>query len=414
MTSASRKISFTGGLGADLAGRLDTPAGPVVAYALFAHCFTCSKDLHAVRRITAELNKAGIGVLRFDFTGLGASEGNFAETNFSTSLADLLNAADWLRTNHHAPQLLIGHSLGGAAAIAVANDIPEVVAVATIGAPADTAHFLDLFGERRAELEREGHAIVEIGGRPFEIRSALIDDLTRHSVGLVVASMRAGLLILHSPVDNIVGIDNAARLFQAARHPKSFIALDGADHLLRKPQDADFAAQVVAAWARRFLHAEHPAAPIPEASAPVVVAETKQGTFLNHVVVGAHRFLADEPVGVGGLDAGPSPYDLLSSALGACTSMTLRMYADRKSIPLDRVTVEVTHAKTHAEACSDCVNDGPACTLVDGFQRRIALDGYLDDTQREALLRTADKCPVHRTLESSSIITTALNGRDED
>ncbi|MFN6121158.1 MAG: alpha/beta fold hydrolase [Actinomycetes bacterium] len=407
MTRRAERVTFHGSHGTPLAGRLDLPAGPVRAFALFAHCFTCSKDIVAAGRIAAELNGHGIGVLRFDFTGLGSSDGDFANTDFSSNLGDLRLAADWLREHHAAPQLLVGHSLGGAAVIAVAADIPEVRAVATIGAPADVAHIQRLFAPQLPVIEQEGRAMVEIAGRCFTIRREMLDDLDAHSIEDRASELRAALLVTHSPVDNTVGIDNAARISAAARHPKSFLALDGADHLLTRPTDAVYAARMIACWAERFLVDEHPAATPPRANAPVVVAETGQGTFLNHVVVGDHRFLADEPVSVGGFDAGPGPYDLLGAALGACTSMTLRMYADRKRLPLDRVTVEVTHAKTHAEDCESCVEGaGP---LIDHFERHIVVDGELDDEQRTALLRIADKCPVHRTLEASSHITTTID-----
>jgi uncharacterized OsmC-like protein/alpha/beta superfamily hydrolase len=403
------RMTFTGSRGTLLAGRLDLPAGPPRALALFAHCFTCSKDVVAAGRIAAELNAHGIGVLRFDFTGLGSSGGDFANTDFSSNLDDLRLAAAWLREHHMAPQLLIGHSLGGSAAIAVASGIAEVRAVATIGAPADVAHIRRLFGTQLPEIEQQGQAIVEIAGRSFTIRRELLDDLTNHSVEACAAELGAALLVVHSPTDNTVSIDNAARIYAAARHPKSFLALDGGDHLLTNPKDAVYVGRMIASWSERFLVDEHPAAPVPRASAPVVVAETGQGTFLNHVVVGDHRFLADEPVDVGGFDAGPSPYDLLGAALGACTSMTLRLYADRKKLALDRVTVEVTHAKTHAQDLDSCIEGaGP---LIDHFQRHITVAGDLDDDQRTALLRIADKCPVHRTLESSAYISTTLADR---
>lgn len=407
MAVRKESVNFTGALGDTLAARIDRPVGPIRGFALFAHCFTCSKDLIAAGRIAAELNGHGIGVLRFDFTGLGSSDGDFANTDFSSNLDDLRLAAAWLREHHAAPQLLVGHSLGGAAVIAVAADIPEVHAVATIGAPADVAHIQRLFTPQLPVIEQEGRATVDIGGRCFTIRREMLDDLNAHSIEDRASELRVALLVTHSPIDNTVGIDNAARIYAAARHPKSFLALDGADHLLTRPTDAIYAARMIACWADRFLVDEHPATVPPRANAPVVVAETGQGTFLNHVVVGDHRFLADEPVSVGGFDAGPGPYDLLGAALGACTSMTLRMYADRKRLPLDRVTVEVTHTKTHAQDCEACV-DG-AGPLIDHFERHIVVDGDLDDEQRTALLRIADKCPVHRTLEASSRITTTID-----
>jgi uncharacterized OsmC-like protein/alpha/beta superfamily hydrolase len=400
----SRRVTFPGGAGSELAARLDLPAGPPLATALFAHCFTCSKDLTVAGRIAGELNARRIAVLRFDFTGLGMSGGEFADTNFSTNLDDLRSAAAWLRSEQRAPQLLVGHSLGGAAVLAVAKDLPEVRAVATIGAPSSTTHLEQLLGAELERLERDGEATVDIGGRPFTVRRQLLDDLRTHSVLAGAAELGAALLVLHSPVDNVVGIDHAAAVHAAARHPKSFVSLDGADHLLTRRADAVFAARMIADWAARYLTDEHPAAPPPPPTAPVVVAETGQGTFLNHVVAGDHHFLADEPDDVGGLDAGPSPYDLLGAALGSCTSMTLRLYADRKGLPLTRVTVEVDHHKVHREDCEGCADGrGP---LIDRFDRRIRLEGDLSPEQRVKLLAIADRCPVHRTLEAGARIVT--------
>lgn len=410
MTRRALRIEFDGSHGAPLAGRLDLPAGPLRAMALFAHCFTCSKDVVAAGRIAAELNAHGIGVLRFDFTGLGSSGGDFANTDFSSNLEDLRLAVGWLRQHHVAPQLLVGHSLGGAAVIAIAADLPEVRAVATIGAPADVAHITRLFAAHLPDIETEGAATVEIAGRRFTIRREMLEDLERHSIEARAATIGKALLVTHSPIDNAVGVENAARLYAAARHPKSFLSLDGADHLLTEPDDAVYAARMIAVWSERFLIDDNPPAPAPTGAAPVIVAETGQGTFLNHVVVGDHRFVADEPVSVGGFDAGPSPYDLIGAALGACTSMTLRLYADRKRLPLDRVTVEVTHSKTHAEDCASCVEGNPAQkeALIDLFERRIFLEGELTDDDRTGLLRIADRCPVHRTLEANATITTVL------
>ncbi|MCU0261638.1 MAG: alpha/beta fold hydrolase [Ilumatobacteraceae bacterium] len=407
MSGPARRVTFPGSRG-QLAGRLDLPAGPPLAWALFAHCFTCSKDLVAAGRIAAELNARRIAVLRFDFAGLGSSEGDFESTDFSSNLDDIRHAVEWLRAEHRAPQLLVGHSLGGAAVLSVAGELPEVRAVATIGAPADADHVTRLFAEQLDRIAEEGIATVDIGGRPFSIRRELVDDLRAHSVEERARALRAALLVLHSPIDNTVGIDSAARIFTAARHPKSFVALDGADHLLRSARDAAFAGQAIAAWAERYLDDEHPFTPAPDDSAPVVVAETGQGTFLNHVVVGEHHFLADEPVDVGGFDAGPSPYDLLGAALGACTAMTLRLYADRKGLALERVTVEVHHAKRHCDDAESTISSTAPGAPIDHFDRRLVLEGDLDAEARTSLRRIADRCPVHRTLESAAHIVTTL------
>ncbi len=408
MPTHAEKVTFPGSQGL-LAARLDRPAGPPVAYALFAHCFTCTKDIFAASRIAAELAEQGIAVLRFDFTGLGSSEGEFANTNFSSNTEDLRHAADWLRLHHRAPQLLIGHSLGGAAVLAAAADIPEVSAVATIGAPADVAHVTHLFDGSLDDILAAGEARVELAGRGFTIRRSFIDDLQRHRISDAVAVLPAALLVLHSPQDATVSFDNATAIYAAARQPKSFVTIDHADHLLSHRADAVFAARMIAGWAMRYIADESGAAPVPKASDQVVVAETTQGAFLNHVVAGDHRFLADEPVSIGGFDAGPSPYDFLATALGACTSMTLRMYADRKHLPLDRVIVEVSHAKVHADDCFECTEGRVG--QVDRFERRIRLEGTLSDDDRRRLLEIADKCPVHRTLEASSVIVTRLIDR---
>lgn len=406
------RITFTGSQGDLLAARLDLPAGPARAFAVFAHCFTCGKDIHAASRIANALTDVGFGVLRFDFTGLGMSDGEFANTNFTSNTDDLRAAADWLRTNHRAPQVLIGHSLGGSAVLTVAGQIPEVRAVATIGAPASPEHVTGVFSESLEEIAAAGVAEVELAGRRFSIRQQFVDDLRNHVVTDRVATMKRALMVLHSPVDNTVGIDNAAEIFLAARHPKNFVSLDGADHLLAASSDAAFAASMIGAFASRYIIDESGALEAPRASAPVVVAETSQGAFLNHVVVGQHRLLADEPESVGGYDAGPSPYDFLGAALGSCTSMTLRMYAGRKGLPLDRVRVDITHGKVHATDCAECTENEllvGRSGMVDRFERVIHIDGDdLTETDRDKLLAIADKCPVHRTLESASAIVTRL------
>ena len=416
MGARIERITFAGSDGAELAARLDLPAGPPKAFALFAHCFTCGKDIHAASRIANALTDVGFGVLRFDFTGLGMSDGEFANTDFTSNTDDLVAAADWLRTNHRAPQVLIGHSLGGSAVLAVAGSIAEVRAVATIGAPSSTEHVTRLFSPSLEQIESDGSAEVQLAGRTFTIRRQFVDDLRDHLVTDRVAAMRTALLVLHSPIDNTVGIDNAAEIFLAARHPKSFVSLDGADHLLSGVSDAEFAASMIGAFANRYVVDESGALDAPRPTAPVVVAETSQGAFLNHVVVGRHRLLADEPESAGGFDAGPSPYDFLGAALGACTSMTLRMYADRKQLPLDQVTVEVTHGKVHADDCSDCADNerlAGRTGMIDRFERVLHIAGDdLTDADRAKLVEIADKCPVHRTLEAASSIVTSLAERD--
>lgn len=412
MAARIERIRFPGSQGAELAARLDLPAGPPRAFALFAHCFTCSKDIAAASRIANALTDVGFGVLRFDFTGLGMSDGEFANTNFTSNTDDLRAAADWLRDEHRAPQILVGHSLGGAAVLAVATDLPEVRAVVTIGAPSSVEHLTGVFSSSLDTIETDGAAEVQLAGRPFTIRRQFLDDLRNHMIVDRVATMKHPLLVMHSPIDNTVSIDHASAIFRAARHPKSFVSLDGADHLLTDRRDASYAAAMIGAFADRYIVDESGALDAPRASAPVVVSETTQGPFLNHVVVGRHRLLADEPESIGGFDAGPSPYDFLGAALGACTSMTLRMYADRKGLALDRVTVEVTHGKVHAVDCVECSEHAALAGrtgMIDRFERVVHVTGDdLTDADRAKLLEIADKCPVHRTLESASAIVTRL------
>lgn len=402
-----QRLEFSGPSGATLAARLDLPDGPVRAYALFAHCFTCSKDLRAVRRIAAELARGGIAVLRFDFTGLGASEGEFASTNFSSNVADLRAAADFLRRRYAAPALLIGHSLGGAAMLAVAGSIPEARAVVTIGAPSDSHAVLKQFGTTLAAIERDGEAEVNLAGRKFLVRKQFIDDARAQSITDAIAGMHKALLVMHSPRDEVVGIEHAARIFQAASHPKSFVSLDGADHLLTRAVDADYAATVIAAWVTRYLDAapQTDAAPVTQ----VRVSETGEGRYQNAVQAGAWRAFADEPRSAGGLGSGPSPYEFLAAALGACTSITLRMYAEHKQLALGRISVDVSHAKVHARDCAECSDAQRAGNAyIDRFERVIAVEGQLTSELQAKLTEIAGKCPVHRTLERGAKVVTRV------
>jgi putative redox protein len=408
MNDRTAMIRFPGSLGTALAARLDSPLGRPFAYALFAHCFTCSKETVAAARISRALTARGIAVLRFDFTGLGGSEGEFANTNFSSNVEDLVAAAQWLRENHEAPRVLIGHSLGGAAVLAAAGSISESTAVATIAAPADPVHVRRLIEPSVQDIERDGEARVVLANRTFTIKKQFLDDLAEHNMQERISSLRKALLVLHSPRDEVVDIDNATRIFVAAKHPKSFVSLDTADHLLTRRDDAVYVADVLAAWAGRYIGSrvethETPAEPL----GTVTVTETRSGKFMQEVKVGTHQFIADEPVSYGGDDAGPSPYDLLVAALGACTAMTVRLYGDAKRLPLERVVVRLKHDKVHAIDCAECeTRDGK----IDRIEREIELAGSLDEAQRARLVEIANRCPVHRTLQSEVWMPTRLKG----
>ena len=400
----SLHVQFPGREGQLLDARLEMPSLPPRAFALFAHCFTCSKDSKAAVFLSAALAEEGIAVLRFDFTGLGASGGDFSNTGFTSNIGDLVAAAEWLRANHRAPAILVGHSLGGAAILAAAREIPEARAVATIGAPFDPGHVKGLLKEAAKEIEARGEAEVDLGGRRFTLRRQFLEDVGSQPQREAIASLGRPLLILHSPVDDTVPIDNASSIFLAAKHPKSFVSLDTANHLLTRREDARYAARVLAAWAGRFVPLEDPHARAGEEGV-VIVSETREAKFTQSIAAGPHALRADEPESYGGLGSGPGPYDLLLAGLGACTSMTIRMYADLKGLPLERATVRLSHGKIHAADCADCeTREGK----VDRIERVVELEGDLDDAQRAKLLEIANKCPVHRTLHSEISIVTRL------
>lgn len=414
MPLTNQRVEFAGQSGATLAARLDLPGGPIRAYALFAHCFTCSKDLLGARCIASELARVGIAVMRFDFTGLGSSEGEFASTNFSSNVGDLLSAAEYLREHYEAPAVLMGHSLGGAAVLAVAGAVPEARAVVTVGAPASASHVLRHFGASLAAIERDGAAEVELAGRKLRIEKQFVEDVRTPNITRAVATMKKPLLVLHSPVDATVGIENATEIFRAAKHPKSFVSLDTADHLLTDPADATYTAQVIAGWVTRYVPASREEAEAP--AVPVHVVETGAGRFQNAVRTGACRLLADEPNSVGGLGSGPSPYDFLSIALGACTSMTLRMYALHKKLTLGRIAVEVSHAKVYSKDCAECMAEvRSGDNRIDRFERVISIEGEVPVELRAKLAEIADKCPVHRTLDTGAKVVTKFerNGKGQ-
>jgi putative redox protein len=401
----TERFEFANADGETLAARLERPAGEPRAWAVFAHCFTCSKDVRAATTISRALSDRGFGVLRFDFTGLGNSEGDFANTNFSSNIDDLVAAAQALGRAERAPTLLVGHSLGGAAVLAATARLPDVKAVATIGAPSEASHVEQLLVGSIAEIEAQGSAEVNLAGRRFNIHRQFLEDLSNHSLRDTLGDMRAALLIFHSPIDNIVGIDHARDLFEAARHPKSFVSLDGADHLVSRREDAEYVAAVLSGWASRYLAAESDTDDAAPASGVVRVSEgpVRHG---QRIVTGRHTLVADEPESVGGRDTGPGPYELLLSALGACTTMTVRMYADHKSWPLEHVAVRLSHDRIHAKDCEKCESE---TGLISRIDKTLELRGDLTDEQRARLTEISERCPVHRTITNEKQMVTQLD-----
>ena len=392
----TERLTITSPAGNELAGSLELPTGLVRGAALFAHCFTCTRQSRAAVHVARALAAEGIACLRFDFTGLGDSEGEFGRAGFATDVADLVAVGAHLHDRFAQPILLVGHSLGGAAVLAAADEIglERVAAIATIAAPADVPHVLQRIDGDLAAIRKDGEGAVTIGGRTFQLGREFIERVESVDLLSEVAALRRPLLFLHSPTDELVGIENASALFGAAKHPKSFVSLEGADHLLLDETNARFAASIIASWAHRYMPLDEDW-PMPEEG---VVVRTGHGKFGTEVHTATHRFVADEPRSVGGDDSGPTPYDLLLGALGTCTAMTMTMYADRKKWPLDGVSIHLTHDRDHAKDCDHCEESD---AKVQAIERKISLTGDgLDDAQRARLMEIADMCPVHRTLES--------------
>lgn len=405
----SEKINFKNHAGEDLSAVIEWPEDEQpLGFALFAHCFTCNKNNAAAVNISRALSRRRIAVLRFDFTGLGDSAGEFAATSFSHNIADIVAASEFLNDNYQAPEILIGHSLGGAAVLNAASQIDSISAVATIGAPFHPQHSQHLFESASEEIDVSGEAQVIIGGRPFTIRKAFVEDLQKHNPDEVINNLSAALLVMHSPLDNVVGIKNAADIYKAAKHPKNFISLDPADHLLSRKEDSLYAADMIATWARRYLDVREEKQSFPAVIDNRVTVRTPAGGFMTDMFANGHNLTADEPENYGGTDKGPSPYDFLQASLGACTAMTVQMYARRKKWPLDEAVVRMRYEKIHAEDCADCENPGQK---IDHFERELELSGDLSLEQRQKLLEIAEKCPVHKTLLGEIQIKTNL--RDE-
>ena len=399
-----KKVNFLNGHGQQLSGRLELPETQTPHnFALFAHCFTCNKNLSAVKNISRALTSKGFGILRFDFTGLGESDGDFADTNFSGNVEDLVSAAKYLEAEHMAPTLIIGHSLGGAASIFAANEIDSIKAVATIGAPSNPKHVQHLLHSSIDEIKNNGLAVVNLSGRDFTIKKQFIDDLETKSLPEVAKNLRKALLVMHSPQDHTVGVKNAEEIYISAHHPKSFVSLDGADHLLSDKHDSSYAGDVIAGWAKRYV--EVPDVKILKSKHQVAASLNKEDGFTTQMKVGNHHLIADEPVSFEGNDFGPSPYEYVSAGLSACTAMTIQMYVKRKGWDLKNVEVQTNYGKTHAEDCQVC---DKTSVKIDTFHREIKLEGNLDEDQIKRILQIADKCPVHKTLHNETQVITKI------
>lgn len=402
----SIKISIQGQEPHTISARLELPADRKPhSYALFAHCFTCSKDFKAVHNISMALTTHGFGVLRFDFTGLGESAGNFSETSFSSNIDDIITVCRYMSEHYKAPSLVIGHSLGGAAAVVAGSKIDSIKAIVTIGAPSTATHVKHLFTGHVSDINSKGAAEVNIGGRHFTITKQFLEDLEQNDVLQTVRELRKPILIAHSPQDRVVDVENAAALFKAAHHPKSFLSLDGADHLLTQKKDSTYVGNVLSSWASRYLNISPPKTYTTDLQ--VVAHLTQDEGYTTQIQAGEHNLIADEPTEYGGNDFGPSPYELLSAGLGACTAMTIKMYAARKQWPLQEVYVHLSHSKDYDTDMQD-TNRQSTGGKIDKFVREIQLVGPLDETQRQRLLEIANKCPVHKTLLSQMVIETRL------
>ncbi len=401
----AERVYFKNKEGDRLTGILELPLDSrVTHFAIFAHCFTCSKDLKAARNITLALSQKGFGVLRFDFTGLGESEGEFEDTNFTSNVNDISAAADFLAENYERPQLLVGHSLGGTAVLMAGSQMDSVKAIATIGAPCEPDHVLKLLKQDIDEIRKQGKATVTLAGRDFSIQSQFVEDLEAQGMQRILEDMRGkSLLVMHSPQDETVELIDARAIYEAAHHPKSFVSLDGADHLLSDRKDSLYAGDLIACWVQRYLP-EFEEGETPK-SEEQVMARLTEGPFLTQILAGHHHLLADEPLEVGGQDLGPSPYELLTAGLGACTAMTIKMYTDRKKWKLDEVVVHLNFDNDYLEDCENCEKEE---RKIGRFERIIEIKGDLDDQQKERVLSIANKCPVHKTLEQGVTIETRL------
>lgn len=400
------KLDIQNSKGHKLQAFLELPASQKPQYfAIFAHCFTCSSAVGAARYICKSLTNHGFGVVRFDFTGLGGSEGEFSESHFSANVSDLEAVNAYLKTHYQAPSLMVGHSLGGAAVIVAASKLDNIKAIATVGAPATVGHVKHLFSHGIETVQDKGEAEVNIGGRPFKINKAFVDDFSKTDLPEITKNLRKPILIMHAPSDPIVNIDNAHRLYQAAHQPKSFVSLDNADHLLSKSKDSLYVGNIIGTWAQRYFEPKGHTVLQTKGEQLVAHLNILENQFTTSIQTQKHHFKADAPKSVGGNDFGPSPYDFISAGLAACTVMTLKMYAQRKKWDLQEVYAYITYSKKYSD---DLMPDLEKPLQVDHFQKRLKFIGNLDEKKRNRLTEIASKCPVHKTLITHSVVETEL------
>ncbi len=374
-------------------------------FAIFAHCFSCNSNFSAVRNISRSLSNHGFGVLRFDFTGLGRSEGEFAESHFSANVEDLLDVSNYLEKHYKAPSLLVGHSLGGAAVIVAGSKLNSIKAIATIGAPATVGHVTHLFSHAIEEVAQKGEVEVKIGGRPFKINEEFVANFSKTNLPKITKELRKPILVMHAPFDKVVGIDNAHEIYHNAMHPKSFISLDDADHLLTKPTDSIYVGNMIGTWVDKYFPPEDNKMIATEGEQLVGHLNILEDNFTTSIQTKKHSFIADEPASIGGDDFGPSPYDYLSASLAACTVMTLKMYAQRKQWDLQEVFVYITYSKKHSDELDINIE---TTKQIDHLNKKLKFIGNLDEKQKQRLKEIASKCPVHKTLITTTIIDTEV------